>query len=95
LDLVLSSFEKLLGVKLISIRVSFFCFGEAQYEVNAYTNFLGCGQGQFFMRYLVIPIHYQRLTIGDLQLLNESKFGKDYKSVEVVGKGNCCPCLED
>jgi hypothetical protein len=41
----------------------------------------GCGQGQLPIRYLGIPIHYQRLTVVE------------WKSVEqrVVGKVNCFP----
>jgi hypothetical protein len=48
-----------------------FCFGEAQDDVNAYTNLFGCGQGQFPMRYLGISIHYRKLTLAEWKLVEE------------------------
>jgi hypothetical protein len=48
-----------------------FCIGEAQDEVNAYADLFGCGQGQFPIRYLGIPIHYLRLTTIKWKLVEE------------------------
>jgi hypothetical protein len=36
-----------------------------------YTELFGCGQGQFPIRYLGIPIHYQRLTIAEWKIVEE------------------------
>jgi hypothetical protein len=65
LKLILSAFEKLSGLKLNFHKSELFCFGEAQDEVSAYAELFGCGQGQFPLRYLGIPIHYQRLTLAE------------------------------
>jgi hypothetical protein len=65
LKLILSAVEKLSGLKLNFHKSELFCFGEAQDEVSAYAELFGCGQGQFRLRYLGIPIHYQRLTLAE------------------------------
>jgi hypothetical protein len=71
LKLILSAFEQLLGLKINFHKSELFCFGEAQDEVNAYTELFGCGQGHFPMRYLGIPIHYRRLTLAEWKLVEE------------------------
>jgi hypothetical protein len=63
LKLILSAFEQLSGLKINFHQSELFCIGEAQDEVNAYANLFGCGQGQFPMRYLGIPIHYRNLHL--------------------------------
>jgi hypothetical protein len=62
LKLILLDFEQLSGLKINFHKSKLFCIGEAQDEVNAYADLFGCGQGQFPIRYLGIPIHYLRLT---------------------------------
>jgi hypothetical protein len=64
LKLILAAFEQLSGLKINFHKSELFCFGEAQDEVNAYTDLFGCGQGQFPMRYLGIMIHYMRQTLA-------------------------------
>jgi hypothetical protein len=71
LKLILSAFEQLSGLKINFHKSELFCFGEAKYEVTAYANLSGCGQGQFPMRYLGIPIHYRRLTLAEWKLVEE------------------------
>jgi hypothetical protein len=71
LKLILLGFEQLSGLKINFHESELFCFGEAQDKVNAYTELFGCGQGQFPMRYLGIPIHYQRLTLAEWKLVEE------------------------
>jgi hypothetical protein len=44
LKLILSAFEQLSGVKINFHKSELFCFGEAQDEVNAYTNLFGYRQ---------------------------------------------------
>jgi hypothetical protein len=63
LKLILSAFEQLSRLKINFHKTELVCFGEALNEVNAYANLFGCGQGQFPIRYLGIPIHYRRLTV--------------------------------
>jgi hypothetical protein len=48
-----------------------FCFGEAQEAASSYAELFGCGQGQFPIWYLGIPIHYRRLTIAELKAVEE------------------------
>jgi hypothetical protein len=69
--LILAAFEKLSGLKISFHKSELFCIGEAQDLVADYTKFFGCGQGQFPIYYLGIPIHYRRLTIDEWKLLEE------------------------
>jgi hypothetical protein len=71
LKLILSAFELLSGLKINFHKSELFCFGEALNEVNAYDTLFGCGQGQFPMRYLGIPIHYQRLALAEWKIVEE------------------------
>jgi hypothetical protein len=71
LKLILSAFEQLSRLKINFNKSELFCFGEALNEVTAYANLFGCGQGQFPMSYLGIPIHYRRLTLAEWKLVNE------------------------
>jgi hypothetical protein len=71
LKLILSAFEQLFGLKIKFHKSELFCYGEAQDKVNVYADLFGCRQVQFPMRYLGIPIHYQRLTIAEWKLAEE------------------------
>jgi hypothetical protein len=71
LKLILSAFEQLSGLKINFYKIELFCFGEALNEVRAYANLFGCGQGQFPMRYLEVPIHYRRLTLAEWKQVEE------------------------
>jgi hypothetical protein len=71
LKLILLAFEQLSGLKINFHKSELFCFGEAQDEVNEYADLFGCGQGQFPMRYLGIPIRYRRLTLVEWKLVEE------------------------
>jgi hypothetical protein len=71
LKLILSAFEQLSGLKINFYKSELFCFGEALNVVNAYATLFGCGQGQFPMRYLGIPIHYRRLTLTEWKIVEE------------------------
>jgi hypothetical protein len=59
LKLILAYFEQLLGVKINFYKNKLFCFGEAQDAAHIYVELFGCGQGQFSIRYLRIPIYYR------------------------------------
>jgi hypothetical protein len=71
LKLILSAFKQLCGLKINFHKRKLFCVGEAQDEVAAYADLFGCGQGQFLMRYLGMPIHYWKLTIVEWKLVEE------------------------
>ena len=71
LKLILSAFEQLSGLKINFHKSELFCFGEAKEAIQQYTDLFGCGQGQFPMRYLGIPIHYRRLTNAEWKEVEE------------------------
>jgi hypothetical protein len=71
LKLILVAFEQLSGLKINFHKSELFCFGEAQDSTVEYADLFGCGQGQFQIRYLGIPIHYRRLTIAEWKLVEE------------------------
>jgi hypothetical protein len=48
-----------------------FCFGKAKDEVTTYAKLFRCGQRQFPMRYLGIPIYYRRLTLAQWKLVEK------------------------
>src|SRR3954463_4940048 len=62
LKLILSTFEKLSGLKINFHKSELFCFGGAQDAAAQYDQIFECEQGQFPIKYLGIPIHYRRLT---------------------------------
>jgi hypothetical protein len=62
LELILSTFKQLSGLKINFHKRKFFCVGEAQDDVDQYAELFGYAQGLFIIIYLGIPIHYRRLT---------------------------------
>ena len=71
LKLILSVFELLSGLKINFHKSELFCFGEAQGDVSLYAELFGCGQGQFPIKYLGIPIHYRRLRNAEWKPVEE------------------------
>jgi hypothetical protein len=71
LKLILAAFEQISGLKINFHKSKLFCIGEAQDLAALYAELFGCGQGQFPIRYLGIPIHYQRLTIAEQKSVEE------------------------
>jgi hypothetical protein len=71
LKLILAAFEQLSGLKINFHKSELFCFGEAQDAASIYAELFGCGQGQFPIRYLGIPIHYRRLTMAEWKAVEE------------------------
>jgi hypothetical protein len=59
LKLILAASEQLSCLKINFLKSELFCFGDAQDSVSDYAELFGCGQGQFPIRYLGIPIHYR------------------------------------
>jgi hypothetical protein len=62
LNLILSNFEQLSGLKINFYKSELFCFSEAKDMTNQYAKLFGCGQGQFSIMYLGILIQYWRLV---------------------------------
>jgi hypothetical protein len=48
-----------------------YCFGEAQDHAQLYEELFGCNQGDFPIRYLVILIHFWRLTNVEWKIAEE------------------------
>jgi hypothetical protein len=71
LKLILSAFEQLSGLKINFHKSELYCFSEAQDQVDLYADLFGCGQGQFPIKYLGIPIHYRRLTNAEWKMVEE------------------------
>jgi hypothetical protein len=67
----LEAFEQLLGLKINFHKRELFYFGEAQDLTALYAELFDCGQGQFPIRYLGIPIYYQILKITEWKLVEE------------------------
>jgi hypothetical protein len=62
LKLILAAFKQL-SLKINFHKSELFCFNDAHDSAALYAELFGCGQDQFPIRYLGIPIHYRRLTI--------------------------------
>ena len=71
LKLILSALKKLSGLKINFHKSELFCFGEAQDDAALYAELFGCGQCQFPISYLGIPIHHRRLTLAELKHVEE------------------------
>ena len=71
LKLIILAFEQLSGLKINFHKSELFCFGEAQDDVALYAELFGCGQGQFPIKYLGIPIHCRRLTNAEWKVVEE------------------------
>src|SRR4051812_25882819 len=71
LKLILSAFEQLSGLKINFRKSELYCFGDAQHDAVLYAELFGCGQGQFPISYLGIPIHYRRLTNDEWKHVEE------------------------
>ena len=71
LELILSAFEQLSGLKINFHKSELFCFGDAQDEASQYAELFGCGLGQFPISYRGIPIHFRRLMIAQWKHVEE------------------------
>jgi len=71
MKLILSAFDKLSGLKINFYKSDLYCFCEAQNDAHLYAKLFGCGQGQFLINYLGIPIHYRCLTVAEWKLVEE------------------------
>jgi hypothetical protein len=62
LNLILSTFEKLPGIKISLHKCELFCFSDAQDDAAMYAKLFGYGLSQFHISYLDSPIHFWSLT---------------------------------
>jgi hypothetical protein len=79
LKLVLSAFEKLLGLKINFHKSELFCFGETRDRSGEYVELFGCKEGEFPSRYLGIPMSPKRLSNKDWRAV-EKRFQKKLSS---------------
>ncbi|XP_022682391.1 uncharacterized protein LOC111257326 [Setaria italica] len=71
LKLVLSTFEKLSGLKINFHKSELYCFGEAKNIVKEYVEIFGCKEGIMPFKYLGIPMYHRRLTNKDWKMVEE------------------------
>ena len=90
LELILSAFEQLSGLKINFYKNELICFGEAQKKAAQYVDFFGCEAGQFPIRSLDIPIHYRKLTNTEWKYVKER-----LQKRLAVGKEYCFMSVKD
>lgn len=71
LKLVLSTFEKLSGLKINFHKSEIFCFGEAKEKVGEYIQVFGCKEGFFPFKYLGIPMNTHKIANKDWGIVEE------------------------
>jgi hypothetical protein len=79
MKLILCAFEQLSGLKINFHKSEIFCYGKAKEDEGRYTRLFGCSSGGLPFRYLGIPMHHRRLTIGEWKTV-EAKFEKKLSS---------------
>lgn len=79
LKLVLSTFEKLSGLKINFHKSELFCFGKANEVMMDYVKNFGCDMGKYPFKYLGIPMHHKRISNKDWQAI-EDRFQKKLSS---------------
>nr|ABF94719.1 retrotransposon protein, putative, unclassified [Oryza sativa Japonica Group] len=84
LKLVLSTFEKLAGLKINFHKSELFCYGKSKFAENEYVMLFGCRSGTYPFRYLGIPMHHKKLSNKDWQIIEE-RFQRKLSS----WKGKC------
>jgi hypothetical protein len=62
MKLLLCAFEKFSGFKIDFYKNELFWFGEAKESAAHYTELFGCSEGEFFLKYLGIFIHFRELS---------------------------------
>jgi hypothetical protein len=65
LNVLLCTFEKLLGLKINFHKSGMYYFGEAKGLRDHYAAIFGCQGGSFPFKYLGIPMHYRKLSNKD------------------------------
>lgn len=75
LKLVLSTFEQLLGLKIIFHKSELFYYGAAKDRGQGYAHLFGRKLGGFPFSYLDMPMNHKRLSNKDLALITK-KFKK-------------------
>nr|ABA95978.2 retrotransposon protein, putative, unclassified [Oryza sativa Japonica Group] len=79
LKLVLSTFERLSGLKINFHKSELFCYGKAKEVEKDYILMFGCDSGKYPFRYLGIPMHHKKLSNKDWFAIEE-RFQKKLSS---------------
>lgn len=79
LKLVLSTFERLSGLKINFHKRELFCYGKAKEVEKDYILMFGCNSGKYPFRYLGIPMHHKKLSNKDWFSIEE-RFQKKLNS---------------
>jgi hypothetical protein len=67
--MVLSCFEQVSGMRIHYDKSELIPLCIDEEEVNTYINIIGCALGKFPIKYLGIPLHYNKLRREDIQPL--------------------------
>ena len=76
---MLSTFEKLSGLKINFYKSELFCYGKAKEVEKEYVTLFGCGKGNYPFKCLGIPMHHKKLSNKDWQRIEE-RFQKKLSS---------------
>ena len=79
MELILSLFEQLSGLKIIFHKSEIYCFGQAKTAESQYRQLFGCEIGAFPFKYLGIPIHFRKLKNGEWKPI-EDRFERKLSS---------------
>jgi hypothetical protein len=71
LKLVLSTFEKLSGLKINFYKSELFCYGKAKDVEHEYVKLFGCDTEDYPFKYLGIRMHHKRINNKDWQGVEE------------------------
>src|SRR5438128_8766106 len=71
MKLLLCAFEQVSGLKINFYKSVMICFGYAQDSLETYMDLFDCKQGDLPIKYLGIPIHFNKLRNSDWKLIEE------------------------
>ena len=71
LNLIVSAFEYLSGLKINFHKSEIFCFGEAKEVEHTHSQLFGCKVGSYPFKYLGIPMQVTKLKNADWNVLLE------------------------
>jgi hypothetical protein len=90
MKLLLTTFEKLSGLKINFHKSEIFCFGKAKEHEGFYSQLFGCVIGKYPLRYLGLPVNTRKLNNKDRKVIEdriEKKFsGWKGKMLTVGGR---------
>jgi hypothetical protein len=71
MKLLLTTFEKLSGLKINFYKSEIFCFGKAKEHEGFYSQLFGCVIGKYPFRYLSLPMNTRKLNNKDWKVIED------------------------